>query len=80
MTFDPTLSIGALLNLLGFVIGGLIFAVTLRSDLRALVSRVDRLEIHSDRMDRSLQALAVQDERLNSHAARISKLEDRIHG
>lgn len=80
MTFDPTLSIGALLNLLGFVLGGLIFAVTLRSDLRALVSRVDRLEIHSDRMDRSLQALAVQDERLNSHAARISKLEDRIHG
>lgn len=77
MQFDPTLSFGAILNLAGFVIGGVIFAITLRGDIRALMLRVSRLESNTDTMAGALVKLAVQDERLTSHASRIAKLEDR---
>lgn len=79
MNFDPTLSIGALLNLAGFIVGGLVFAMALRGDLRSLVARVARLEMSTDAMAVTLVKIAVQDERLTGHATRIAALE-RDHG
>lgn len=80
MNFDPTLTIGAVLNLVGFIIGGLAFALTLRGDLRALVARVSRLEISNDVMARAMTTLAVQDERLTMHGRRIEALETQMRG
>ena len=80
MEFDPTFSVGSVLNLIGFVIGGIIFAVTLRGDLRALVARVTKLENHTGAIEGALTTLAVQSERLTSHARRIEKLETKVDG
>lgn len=78
ISFDPSITVGALLNMLAMLIGGTIFAVTVRGEVRALVQRVGRLETVTDALDKTLQRVAVQDERLNSHARRLEGLENQL--
>jgi uncharacterized protein (UPF0335 family) len=61
-----------------FLVGGTVFAVSVRGELRALVGRVVRLETVTDALEKTLQRVAVQDERLNSHARRLEHLEARL--
>ncbi len=79
-SFDPTLTLGAVLNIAAFLVGGSMFAATVRGDVRALSFRVTMLEKLVEKMQMVLDRVAVQDERLNSHARRIEGIEARLFG
>ncbi len=78
ISFDPTLTIGAVLNMLTFLVGGTVFAVSVRADVRALAFRVGLVERAVESMQEILKHVAVQDERLNTHARRIEAMEARL--
>ncbi len=80
LSFDPTLTLGAILNIAAMLIGGSMFAATVRGEVRALAFRVATLEKLVEKMQMVLDRVAVQDERLNSHARRVEGLEARLFG
>lgn len=84
MTIDWTINLGNILTICGFFGGGLAFAFAIRLDVQSLklqetttADRIEALERDMHRLAEVLIAVAVQDERLNSHSDRIHTLEKR---
>lgn len=79
MIFEGTITLGNVLTIASILTGGLVFLFTLRADLNALHGRVARvetgLEAGLSKMTDELIQVAKQEERLNAHADRISRLE-----
>lgn len=70
ISFDPTVSVGAIINLLGLIVTASIMVVGLHWRLRAVEGKLGAME-------RVLEALARQDERLK---ALDRAVDDMKHG
>jgi len=86
MLIDWTINFGHILTIVGFVSGGLVFVLTVRSDVNSIKAteggvqkRLDAVESDLRKITDVLVAIARQDERLNAHAARILSLEEAVH-
>ena len=66
MTFDPTVTLGTLLQIIVFLGGGLIAFVRVQGKLEMLSLRVKNLETSSANIGTILQAVAVQSQRLTA--------------
>lgn len=71
---EMTISLGNLLTILAFLIGGIGFVYTIRSDVRAQGERLDAVEHELQKLSDILIALGRQDERLNSMDRRIDDM------
>lgn len=66
MTFDPTITLGTLVQIVVFLGGGLIAFVRVQGKLDMLSLRVKNLETTSANIGTILQAVAVQSQRLTA--------------
>lgn len=73
--FFGTVTLGALLQIGGYLVVGVIFVVTLRNNLQSLNNRVASLESMHAKMVDAMTTLAVQNERLNNQDRRLAELE-----
>ncbi len=71
---EMTISLGNLLTILAFLIGGVGFVYTIRSDVRAQGDRLDAVEHELQKLSDILIALGRQDERLNAMDRRIDDM------
>ena len=86
MSIDWTINLGHILTIVGLVSGGLVFVLTVRSDVNSIKAteggvqrRLDAVEGDLRKITDVLVEIARQDERLNAHAARILSLEEAAH-
>lgn len=85
MTFDPTITLGTVLTLAGFILGGMAFVYAIRSDVAQLGTResqfrerLDALETEFKKMTDVLVQIARQDERMRAHESRLEDFADRL--
>lgn len=71
---EMTISIGNLLTILAFLVGGIGFVYTIRSDVGAQGQRLDAVESELRKLGEILIALGRQDERLTAMDRRIEDL------
>lgn len=76
MTLDWSVNIGHVLAALGFVLGASGVVWALRGDMKVLASRLSSVEATVIKLADILIQIGRQEERLNSHDRRITKLED----
>lgn len=74
--FDWTITAGNIATVLTMFAGGVVFIVTLRADLITIGRRLERVESGMSQITDALIQLAKQEERLNAHADRLSRLEN----
>lgn len=75
MTIDATVTFGNLLTILALVASVVAAFVAMRSQLQSVAARLASLEVISSKMTDAFVRLAQQEERLNAHSQRISRLE-----
>lgn len=75
MVFDASITLGNVLTMISIVGAGFVFVMTMHSNLTALGDRVGRVEGVMQQVTSALIQIAKQEERLNSHAERIARLE-----
>lgn len=75
MTFDPTVSLGNVIALLGFVLGGMAAFYGMQSKLEALMARIDGMEKHLGKLTDVIVADARHEARLDSLEQRVTRLE-----
>ena len=78
--FSGTITLGALIQVAGFLFSIVVFAVMMRIDLRSVQADVGELKRQMARMADALTTLAVQNERLNGQDRRIAELERNERG
>lgn len=85
MTFDPTITLGSVLTLAGFVLGGIAFVYAIRSDVVKIGvresqfrERLAALESDLKKMTDLLVAIARQDERMKAQDYRLDDLGERM--
>ena len=71
---EMTISVGNLLTILAFLVGGIGFVYTIRSDVGAQGRRLGAVESELRKLSEILVALGRQDERLNAIDRRIDDL------
>lgn len=72
MTFDPTITLGALLNLAGIVGVGLIYLIRMEGKMNMLSLRVGNLEKTINNMADTNSRINVLEERLKNHVAMLT--------
>lgn len=77
MTFDPTITLGTLLQIIVFLSGGLMAFMRVQGKLDLLSQRVDSLEKTSSNVSSILQQLAAHSQQINSME---EDLRDLRHG
>ena len=82
ISFDPSINVGSLVTLIGFLIGGISIAIRIRDDVHSMAARENRNGERLDSLEREMRALADatlaiarQDERMNAYEHRLSALE-----
>lgn len=78
VTIDWTVSLGSLIQLIGFICGGLIFGMVLKADVRVLAVRVTNIELVLASNNRLIDIVAKQEERLASHTERLLRVEQAV--
>lgn len=76
IVFDGSVTLGNILTIISIVGAGFVFVMTMRADLSALGLRVEKVEGIMSKVIDALIQLAKQEERLDSHAQRLRRLED----
>lgn len=76
MTFDWSINVGHVLAAFGFILGASGIVWALRGDMKVLASRLTSVEATVIKLADILIQIGRQEERLNSHDRRITKLED----
>ena len=66
VTFDPTITLGTMVQIVVFLACGLLAFTRLQNNLELLAQRVENLEKTSSNIGSILQQVAVQSQRLNS--------------
>jgi hypothetical protein len=74
---DWTINIGHAITALGFFAGAVGLIYVLRHDVTDIKSEIADMKVELRAMAGAMVQLARQEERLNSHDRRITKLEDR---
>jgi aspartyl aminopeptidase len=77
MTFDLTINWGHVLTGIGLALGAVGIVYAIKGDVRLLKAELDGMRQQISKITDVLIHLGRQEERLNSHAQRIQKLEDR---
>lgn len=77
---DATISVGNILTLVGFVVGGIMFVVAVRRDVDILSTRLAPLEKAIVQLTDILIKLAIQDVRLNTMERDLQRNELRRKG
>lgn len=75
--FDSTITLGNVLTIVTMGVAGFGFVWTMKSDIKVLLQRLDKVEGAMAKLTEALVQLARQEVRLDAHADRISRLEDR---
>ncbi len=76
MNFDWSINLGHVIAVVGFMISGAGVVWALRADLKVLAQRVTSLETSFLKIADVLVHIGRQEERLNAHERRISRVED----
>ena len=75
MNFNPTISLGNIINII-VIAGGIgMLIVTMKNDLNSLKGRLDNVEILIGKLADALIQLATQEVRLDAHDKRLDRLE-----
>jgi hypothetical protein len=74
MTFDPTITLGTLLQIVVFLSGGLFAFMRVQTKLELLAQRVQSLEKASSNIGSILSSVAVQSQRLTSLEGDVREL------
>ena len=80
INFDWGISLGNFLTIGSFLVGGLGFVWTMKSQIDSLGSRTQAMETELKKLVEVLIHQGRQDERLNAFDARVSGISDRING
>jgi hypothetical protein len=75
--FDLTITLGNILTILAMGVAGFGFIWAMKSDIKVLLGRLDNVEGAVAKLTDALIQLARQEVRLDAHADRIARLEDR---
>lgn len=78
MTFDWSINVGHVLAAIGFILGASGVVWALRGDMKVLANRLTSVEATVIKLADILIQIGRQEERLNSHDRRITKLEDDV--
>jgi hypothetical protein len=76
MTFDWTINFGHIITAIGLIGGAMGIVYAMKMDVRVIKSEIDDIKSDLRSMAGVLVQIGRQEERLNSHDRRISKLED----
>jgi uncharacterized membrane protein len=76
MIFDWTINASHVITAIGLVGGAFGIVYAIRSDVRILKAELDAVKIQITKITDVLLLTARQEERLNAHERRISRLED----
>jgi hypothetical protein len=72
MSFDPTITLGALLNLAGIVGVGLVYLIRMEGKLNLMTLRIGNLEKTVQQMNDVNARIGVLEERLKNHVAMLT--------
>ena len=85
MIVDWTINIGNILTAVGFLVGGLFFVFTIRSDVNSIKSdeaaaarRLESVEGELSKMTQVMLDIARQDERMKSFEWRLAMVESNL--
>ena len=76
MTFDWTINIGHVFTAFGLFLGAVGIVYAIRSDVRVIKAEIDQMKSDIALITGALVSIARQEERLNAHERRITRLED----
>lgn len=84
VVIDWTINVGNLLTICGFMLGGMMFVLAIRSDVNSIkmagnisAERLKNVELELKQMSQAMLDLARQDERLKYAERRIAAIEGR---
>lgn len=80
VNFDPTISLGTIISILGYGGAGLAFVLWLKSDIRMLAFRMGEVEKVTMHVSVVMTQIAVQSNRLDQQADRMNRLDTRLDG
>jgi hypothetical protein len=75
MVFDPTVSLGNLIALFGFLAAGTAAFYAMKADIHGLLSRVGGMESHLSKLTDVIVADARHEARLDALEHRVDRLE-----
>lgn len=75
MSFDPTVTLGALLNLGGIVSVGLIYLIRMEGKMNVFAVRIGKLEETVSALVKTDVRLATIEERLKNHVAMLTTVQ-----
>jgi hypothetical protein len=76
MSIDWTINLSHLVTVLGLFMGAVAIVYAIKSDVRIIKAELDSLKEQITKITDVLVHIGRQDERINSHERRISKLEE----
>jgi hypothetical protein len=76
MSIDWTINLSHLVTVFGLLMGAVAIVYAIKSDVRIIKAELDSLKVQITKITDVLVHIGRQDERINSHERRISKLED----
>jgi hypothetical protein len=76
MSIDWTINLSHLVTVFGLLMGSVAIVYAIKSDVRIIKAELDSLKVQITKITDVLVHIGRQDERINSHERRISKLED----
>lgn len=80
IVFDPTITLGGIIGLLGTGAAGLAIYYGLKSDIRMLLFRMEAVEKVTMHISVVMTQMAVQNNRLDQQAERMNRLDNRLDG
>lgn len=78
MTFDPTITFGAVLNFAGIVGVGLIYLIRMEGKINIFTIRIETLEETVKTLAKNDSRMAVIEERLNNHSKMLTTAQSDI--
>lgn len=80
LTFDPSISLGTVISILGYGGAGLAFVLWLKADIRMLSFRMQEVEKVTLHVSVVMTQIAVQNNRLDLQAERMNRIDVRLDG
>lgn len=80
ISFDPTISLGTILSIVGYGGAGLAFVLWLKSDIRMLAFRMGEVEKVTMHISVVMTQVAIQNNRLDNQGERMNRLDARLDG
>lgn len=80
MPIDLSINLGNILTIFTFILGGIVFVITIKTRVEGISLRIESLERHIEKIADIMLVQGVQQERMNGIDARLNAVAVRLDG